>query len=79
MIDLILGPLGGILAGIGAALLAWVVGRWQGARAENDKHVRKDYENADKIRNAADRARAADDAGNVDAVDGLRRSGRLRD
>ena len=78
MLDLILGPFGGILAGAVAAVVAWVVGRQQGARAEHDKQVRRDYEQADKIRDKADAARAADDAG-ADPLGELRRAGRVRD
>jgi hypothetical protein len=78
MLDLILGPLGGILAAVASGVIAWAVGRWQGARAEHDRQVKKDYQNADKIRNAADRARAADDAG-ADPLGELHRAGRIRD
>jgi hypothetical protein len=77
MLDAILGPLGGILAGVVSVALAWVLGRQQGARAEHDKQVRRDYEQADKIRDKADAARAADDAGN-DPLGELRRAGRVR-
>jgi hypothetical protein len=73
----------GILESIGALLfagaLAWFAGRRAGGKAATDKMVKKDRDNADKIRTAADRARAADDAGSVDAVDRVQRHGRLRD
>jgi hypothetical protein len=73
----------GILESIGALLfagaLAWFAGRRAGGKAATDKMVKKDRDNADKIRTAADRARAADDAGNIDAVDRVQRHGRLRD
>ena len=77
--DLIIGPLGAIVGAVGLAVIAWITGRQQGERTAHDKQVRRDYENADKIRTAADRARAADDAGAVDDVERLRKSGRLRD
>jgi len=77
--DLILGPLGAIIGGVALAVLAWITGRQQGKRAAHDKQVRRDYENADRIETAADRARAADDAGAVDDIERLRKSGRLRD
>lgn len=74
----ILASLGALIAAIFAAL---VLGRRQGRKAESDNRERADHERAESKRNAADRARAADDAGHVgSSVDRLReRPGRLRD
>jgi hypothetical protein len=72
----ILESIGAIIAALGAA---WFFGRKAGGKAATDKMVKKDRDNADKIRTAADRARAADDAGSVDATDRVQRHGRLRD
>jgi hypothetical protein len=58
-----LGPLGGILAGLGAVVAALALGRWQGASKAKQDAITKDRANADKIRDKADRARRADDAG----------------
>jgi hypothetical protein len=73
------GPLGGIIAGIGAVIGALVLGRWQGGKIATDKMVKKDNANADKIRDKADRARLADDLSDIDAIERLRKRGRLRD
>ena len=64
---------------IAAALAAWAFGRRQGSQRAKQDMAEKDNANADKIRDAADRARRADDAGNVDAIERLQRRGRLRD
>ena len=77
--QVLFGQMGGIIAGVGAVVAALVLGRWQGASKAKQDAIRKDRANADKIRDKADRARLADDAGNVDAVDRLQRRGRLRD
>jgi hypothetical protein len=48
MIDALLGPLGGILAGVVSVVAALVLGRWQGAaRAKADRAAKdaKDYRN----------------------------------
>ena len=68
------------IAALAAAIFAaWGLGRRKGKKAATEALQRKDQANADKIRDAADRARRADDAGNVDAADFLRSRGRLRD
>ena len=72
----ILSAIGAIIAAIGAA---WALGRKRGKDVERQGAITKDRANADKIRDAADRARRADDAGNIDAVERLSKRGRLRD
>ena len=73
------GPLGGIIAGVGAVVAALVLGRWQGASKAKQDAIAKDRANADKIRDKADAARLADDLSGDDALDRLQRRGRLRD
>lgn len=79
LLQALFGPLGGILAGIGAVIGALVLGRWQGSAGARDAMQKKDNANADKIRDKADRARAADDAGHVGAIERVQRHGKLRD
>ena len=46
LIQAIWGPLGGIIAGVGAVVVALVLGRWQGGRdatAKRDAQDGKDY------------------------------------
>ncbi|HEV8033409.1 hypothetical protein [Yoonia sp.] len=52
LLQTILGPLGGTLAGLGAVIAALVLGRWQGAKSERNKR------NADEIK-AQERGRQA--------------------
>jgi hypothetical protein len=71
-----------VLEIIGVALTTLATAFWIGFRKGKTTAmgnlVDRDRLNADKTRNAADRARRADDAGNVDAADFLRTQGRLR-
>jgi hypothetical protein len=73
------GPLGGILAGVGAVIAALVLGRWQGSTRAQDVMQKKDSANADKIRDKADAARRVDDLSGDDALERLRKRGGLRD
>ena len=68
--------IGAVIAAIAAAF--WF-GRRQGGKSARTTMQQRDRDNADKIRDAADRARRADDAGHVDAAERLRKAGRLRD
>ena len=79
LLQALFGPLGGILAGIGAVIGALVLGRWQGSTRARDAAQKKDNANADKIRDKADAARLADDLSGDDALERLRKRGRLRD
>ena len=42
LLQVILGPLGGILAGLGAVVAALALGRWQGASKANQDRASKD-------------------------------------
>jgi hypothetical protein len=68
---------------LGAALLMifglWFRGWLQGLNEADRRQKERDHERAKGIQNAADRARAADDAGHVDSdVERVRKHGRLR-
>jgi hypothetical protein len=82
MLDALLGPLWPYMAGAGAALAAWAAyalrirrASREGAQRAAEAMQQKDRGRAREIENAADAARL----GGGDAVDGLRRAGRLRD
>jgi hypothetical protein len=73
MLDAILGPLGGILAGVAAAVLAWVLGRQQGKSGERERRAgqdAKDYHDGRKKIDAMDLGHGATD---------IERINRLRD
>lgn len=72
------------VAGVGLALLGvvgvWVRGWLKGKAEAERKQKDRDNERTRTIQTAADRARAADDAGHVDTpAERLRRLNRLRD
>ena len=78
ILDMVLGPLGGVLAGAVAVVVAYLTGRWGGAKSAWEKAQRKDYENAREIERRADRIRAALDRATPD--ERLRKyDGALRD
>ena len=65
MIDALLGPVGGILAAIGAVILAWALGRYTGgsdALAGKRADDMQDAYNAEVTRNEIDRATDGPDA-----------------
>ena len=55
------GPLGGIIAGVGAVIAALVLGRWQGATNAKDKQNADELEALDKGRKAVRDGRASGD------------------
>lgn len=63
---------------IGSALMIYAYGRHRGAEDLEIKMERADHDKAQKIEDAADRARRAD-GDNVPAVDRLSKYKRLRD
>jgi hypothetical protein len=74
-----MGILEAIAAIIASIAIAFFVGRRGAAKDATRKAKDKDHERAAQIETAADRARAADDAGAGDAVDRLHDANRLRD
>ena len=84
MLDLLgLDGLTGILAAALTAILvaigAYLRGRSAGSTDAKTKARERDNERSKEIETVADRARAADDAGNVDSLERLRANGHLRD
>ena len=82
MVDLILGPLGGIIAGIGAALLAWVLGRQAGKSGERERRAgpdAQDYQDGRTKIDAMDLGHGATDGeriGRLHDIADRRRAGR---
>ena len=71
MIDLILGPLGGIFAGAVAALLAWVLGRHTGKSGERERRAgqdAKDYQDGRTKIDALDLGHGATDSERIDRL-----------
>lgn len=68
----------GVAGVIGSALMIYAYGRHRGAEDAEIEMERADHDKAQKIEDAADRARRAD-GDNVPAVERLRRYKRLRD
>jgi hypothetical protein len=70
----------GLGAGLGIMFGLWLRGWAQGLAAAERRQKDRDHERAKGIQDAADRARAADDAGHVDSdAERVRKHGRLRD
>ena len=70
--------LGGIIAAIVTGAALYWRGRSAGRSGAETKAKEQDNARAAEIETAADRARAADDAGDGNSIERLRESGRLR-
>ena len=71
LIDALLGPLGGLLAGVIAALAAWAFGRSQGASGAREKRAAqdaRDYQNERREIDSEDLGIGASDTERVDRL-----------
>ena len=71
IIGALFGPLGGILAGGAAVIMALVLGRWQGGKRANERHAgqaAQDYRDTRKEIDNADLGHGATDQQRVDSL-----------
>ena len=71
LIDALLGPIGGLLAGVVAVVGALILGRWQGASSAREKRAgqdARDYQNERREIDSEDLGIGASDSERVDRL-----------